>query len=79
MLLYKDISTIPLNVDEKSLVISIINDNNLDMREICTESNMYNFSIKYFKRIILSKKFVKNMDNNYSDDEIKLINKLAEY
>lgn len=70
---YKDISTLPLSVDEKALVIGIINDNNLDNREICSESNMYNFSIKYFKRIINSKKFVKSLEDNYTEEEIHII------
>jgi hypothetical protein len=74
---YKDISTLPLTIDEKSLVIGIINDNNLDNREICTDSNIYNFSIKYFKRIVSAKKFIKSIQDNYTDEEIEVIEKIA--
>ena len=77
MLLCKDVSTIKdLDVDKKSLIIEIINNNNIDRREICTESNMYNFSLKYLNRIIKSKKFIKNMPNVFDEEEIEFINSL---
>lgn len=77
MLLYKDVSTIKdLDVDKKSLIIEIINNNNLDRRESCTESNIHNFSLKYLNRIIKSKKFIKNMPNVFDEEEIEFINSL---